>query len=122
MCFSGKARLSEAPVELDGEILIEENPHRGSGDLLHHWGQVSGNVSRVPNGGKDLVAGQVVRLLNSLDAVAGADRPDHGGDIDAGTGEARLTESDAWVHGDPWVDLGSHRLLRPASQCLRRAD
>ena len=55
--FSRMARLLEAPVELDGEILIEENPHRGSGDLLDGWRQVSGNVSRIPNGGEDLVAG-----------------------------------------------------------------
>ncbi len=53
--FSRMARVLEAPIELDGEVLIEENPHRGSGDLLDRWWQVSGHVSRVANGGKDLV-------------------------------------------------------------------
>ena len=63
------ACLVEASVELDGEILIEEIRHRVSGHLLDCWRQVSGNVSRIANSGEDLVPGQVVRLLNSLDAV-----------------------------------------------------
>ena len=111
--FSVVARRLEAPVELDGEILVEENPHQVSGDLLDCWWQVSGNMSRVTDGGENLVTGQVVRLLNGLNSVACADRPDNGGDIDAGTGKARLAESDARVHRDPWVDLRCAHLLRP---------
>ncbi len=110
--FSLVAPRLEAPAELDGEVLVEENPHQVSGDLLDCWWQMSGNVSRVTDGGEDLVTGQVVRLLNGLQSVPCADRPDHGGDIDAGTGKAWLAESDARVHRDPWVDLRCDRLLR----------
>lgn len=62
-------------------------------------------MSCVAHGCEDLVAAQVVGLLDNLDIVSGADGADHGGNVDAGPGDAGLPESDTGVHRDPWVDL-----------------
>ena len=78
------------------------------------WRQVGGDVSRIPDGGENLVTAQVVCLLNGLNAVACPDRPYDGGDIDACTGKAGLAEANVRVHRDSRVDLRLHHLLMPA--------
>lgn len=84
--------LLEPPVQLQGEVLVEQDPHAGarSRDLTDRRRQVSSNVTRIPNCGEHLLTAQLVRLLHGRDALAGTDRANHGGHVHPCPGDARL--------------------------------
>jgi hypothetical protein len=88
---------------------------------MHSWWQVIGDVSRITDGGENLVTAQVVSLLNDLDKVPCADRPDDGGDIDTGTGKTRLAESDARVHHEAVDDAAPVLTFEELADAVRRA-